>query len=280
MQSILFPTDFTELSLNAFTYAMEYAQKSNAKLIVYHCYEPSSPLDENTKAVYDQVDIQNFRKKKDKFPIFEKLIAESSVGELKVKYVVKEGKFVDTLKAYVAKKEEKIDLVIMGTHGNKSSLFNIFMETHTIKILEEINKPLFAIPERASFDGTLDNFAFIVDYNENEIQPLQEVIAKTQEFGSRLHVIHFDVAHSESIVPHMETFKSSLHTAHLDNVVFSSIDTIDIKKSLSSYCKENKIDIVCLVNHKRNYYQRLFSYSLSEELLYFLDIPVMAIYVD
>ncbi|WP_025762661.1 universal stress protein [Dyadobacter tibetensis] len=280
MKSILFPTDFTDLSLNAFSYAMAYAQKSNSKLIVYHSYEPNAEIQESTKAIYDQLDIQNFRKKKDKFPPFEKLIAESEAGELKVKYVVREGRFVDTLKAYVAKKEDKIDLVIMGTHGNKNSIFNIFMETNTVKILEDINKPLIAVPERATFDGSLDNFAFLIDYDEDEIKPLQQVIAKTQEFGSQLHVIHFDLAHSESIVPHMERFKSSLASANLDNVIFSNIDTIDIKRALTAYCKENNIDIVCLVNHKRNYYQRLFSYSLSEELLYFLDIPVMAIYVD
>ena len=280
MKSILFPTDFTELSLNAFTYAMEYAQKSNSKLIVYHTYTAGDPLNEDAQAVYNKVDIQNFRSKKDKFPPFEKLIKNSKAGNLNVKYVVDEGTFVESLKKYIIKKEDKIDLIIMGTQSSQNSLFNIFMETNTIKILEEISKPVIAVPEKAIFDGYLDNIVFLVDYKEDEIIPLGDVIEKSQEFNSKLHVIHFDLAHVESISPLMETFKQSLDLAHLSNVEFISIDSINLKKSLTEYCINNKIDMVCLINHKRNFYQRLFSFSLTEDLLNNFDIPIMAIYRD
>jgi nucleotide-binding universal stress UspA family protein len=280
MKSILFPTDFTELSLNAFTYAMEYAQRSNSKLIVYHTYMPNVPINESAQAVYNKIDIQNFRSKKDKFPPFEKLIKNSKTGNLNVKYVVNEGSFVASLKEYVIKKEDKIDLIIMGTQSTPNGLFNIFMETNTLKILEDISKPVIAIPENAVFDGSLNNIAFLVDYREDEIIALEDVIEKSQEFNSKLHVLHFDLAHGESISPLMENFKNSLDLAHIDNVEFISIDSINLKKSLTDYCIDNKIDLVCLINHKRNFYQRLFSYSLTEDLLNNMNIPIMAIYSE
>ncbi len=280
MKSILFPTDFTELSLNAFTYAMEYAQKSNSKLIVYHTYSEKNTISEEAQKVYNKLDIENFRSKKDKFPLFEKLIKNSKAGNLKVKYVVKEGDFVTSLKNYVKKKEDKIDLIIMGTQNKQNSLFDIFMETNTIKILQEINKPVIAIPENATFDGSLNNMAFLVDYREDEKEPLEQVILQTQEFNSDLHVIHFDLAHGESISPLMDSFKDSLELENLNNVTFITIDTINLKESLSQYCVTNNIDMICIINHKRNFYQRLFSYSLAEDILNHLDIPVMAIYSE
>jgi nucleotide-binding universal stress UspA family protein len=280
MKSILFPTDFTELSLNAFTYAMEYAQKSNSKLIVYHTYSEKSNISEQAQKVYNKLDIENFRSKKDKFPPFEKLIKNSKVGNLKVKYVVDEGDFVTSFKNYVIRKEDKIDLIIMGTQNKQNSLFDIFMETSTIKILQDINKPVIAIPEHATFDGSLNNIAFLVDYREDEKEPLEQVILQTQEFNSDLHVIHFDLAHGESISPLMESFKDSLELENLNNVTFITIDTINLKESLSQYCIDNNIDMICVINHKRNFYQRLFSYSLAEDILNHLDIPVMAIYSE
>ncbi|MBU2995447.1 universal stress protein [Cellulophaga baltica] len=280
MKSILFPTDFTELSLNAFTYAMEYAQKSNSKLIVYHTYSENSEISEETQKVYNKVDIQNFRSKKDKFPPFHKLIKESKAGDLKVKYVVDEGNFIDSLKQYIIRKEDKIELIIMGTQNKQNSLFDIFMETNTIKILQDINKPVIAIPEKAKFDGYLNNIAFLVDYREDEKEPLEQVILQTQEFDSKLHVIHFDLAHSETISPLMSAFKDSLQLKNLNNVEFKTIDTINLKKSLSQYCIDNSIDMICVINHKRNFYQRLFSFSLAEDILNHLDIPVMAIYSE
>lgn len=280
MKNILFPTDFTEVSLNAFEYAMEYAQKFNYKLIVYHTYLEGPSVKEETQAVYNRVDVHNFRNKKDKFPPFEKLVERSKSGRLNVKYIVEEGKFVNSLMNYVSKKEDKIDLVIMGTHGNSKNLFNIFMETQTLKILKEISMPIIAVPERAHFDGSLDKIAFLVDYRNDEIEPLQMVIDKTKEFGANLHVIHFDLAHGESIVPLMDRFKRSIQTAQLKTVDFVSIDSIDLKKSLSEYCQNHSIDLVCLINHRRNSYQRFFSYSLAEDLISHVDIPVMAIYSE
>jgi nucleotide-binding universal stress UspA family protein len=280
MKSILFPTDFTELSLNAFKYAMEYAQKSNAKLIVFHTYDSTQELSEPMQSVYSKIDIQNFRNKKDKFPLFEQLIQESEVGNLTVKYIVKEGSFVKSLKDYVAKKEDKIELIIMGTQNTTNTLSDIFIGSATNKVLEEINKPVIAVPDSAKFDGKLDNIAFLVDYRQDEIEPLKVVMEKSEEFGSNLYVIHFDLAHVESMTPRMENFKNSIESSSLENVHFISIDTINLKKSLYDFCHQNKIDMVCLINHKRNFYQRLFSLSLTKDLLGDIEIPVMAIYAD
>ncbi|WP_107038729.1 universal stress protein [Brumimicrobium mesophilum] len=280
MKHILFPTDFSEISLNAFAYAMEYAQKLEATLIVYHAYNEKAMVDENIKSVYDKIDIDNFRNKKDKFPPFQKLIKESEKGDLKVKYIVDEGVFVDSLFQYVAKRTEKIELIIMGTRkGGKSSLFNIFMETNTIRILEEIDKPIIAVPEKAKFDGTIDNLMFLIDYRDEEVKPLEKITKIAKEFDAQLHVVHFDLAHGESISPLMDNFRKNLTLKH-KNTKFISIDTIHLKSSLVEYCMENKIDIVCLLNQERNLYQRLFTYSLAEDLINHIDIPVMAVYKE
>jgi len=277
MLNILFPTDFTELSLNAFHYALEYAIKTSAKLTIYHTFDESDTTPE-AQSIYDKVDIQNFRNKQDSFPPFEKIISDRNIENLKVRYIVKEGKFIEAIKKYVAKREEKIDLIIMGTHGKTKSLFDIFMENNTIRILEQISKPVIAVPQRAVYDGSIDNIAFLVDYREDEKDALLEIAEQAEQLNARLHVIHFDLAHGDSIVPRMDIFKESLQLANHHKVSFNSIDSLDLKKSLLKYCDEHNIDMVCVINHARNYYQRLFSYSLAEELINHVDTPVMAIY--
>jgi len=280
MNNILFPTDFTDVSLNAFSYALEYAIITNSKLIVYHAYDPENVKHEETRKLYEKVDIENFRNKKDKFPPFEKLIAAKDGVDVKLKYVVEEGEFINVMKSYVKRKEDKIEMVIMGTQEPNNGLFDIFMETKTSLVLEEINKPVIAIPERATFDGSIDNIVFLVDYREDELDPVQQVIVKSKELNAKLHVVHFDLAHGESVAPLMAKFKGFLEVDDVENINFVSIDTISLKQSLVQFCKENKIDMVCLVNHKRNFYQRLFSLSLTQDLLNNIDVPIMAIYQE
>ncbi|WP_027418584.1 universal stress protein [Crocinitomix catalasitica] len=279
MKKILFPTNFTELSFNAFTYALEYAKKSKAKLIVYHAYNPLTSKVEAQK-FYDKIDIENFINKKDKFQPFENIKLAQQAKEVEIKYVVNEGDFLENIKKYIAKREDKIDLVIMGTQSMQNGLFEIFMETKTLSILEDINKPVLAIPEKAIFDGLMNNIVFLVDYREDEKKALEDILVQAKFFKAKLHVLHIDLAHGESITPLMENFKNSIELSHYDNVEFVSIDSIDIKETLQSYCLNNKIDMVCLINHRRNFYQRFFSYSLTQELLSHFSIPIMAIYVD
>ena len=279
MKTILFPTNFSDLSFNAFNYALEYAIKSNSKIVVFHSYNSDESVPIDLRAYYEEMEIENFKNKKDTFPPFEKIIKEKNIEGLKVKYIVQEGDFVESIKKYIAKREEKIDMVIMGTKSS-NKLMELFVSTNTIKVLEEINKPVMAVPEEARFDGVIDNMAFLVDYKEDEREPLQAIIEQAREFNAKLHVIHFDLAHSESVVPQMDAFKNSLEVAEFNNVEFVSIDSIDIRKSLSEYCDANKIDMVCLINYERNFYQRLFTYSLSQELINNMDLPILAIYRD
>ena len=283
MNQILFPTDFTEKSINAFDYALDYALKTNSKLIVFHSYNPNAThIHDETQLVYDKVDIQNFRNKKDSFPLFEKILKQKNVHEeVSIKYIVKEGvNFIECLTQYIDKKDDKIDLVIVGAHSRKNNLLDLFFEPRTLKLLDSMRKPVIAVPSNATFDGSLDNFVFLVDYRDYEIEALEEVIAQSEIFRSSLHVIHFDLSHTEDIVPMMDKFKESVKNRNLANVIFKTIDSINIKKSLKEYCTDNNIDIVCLINKRRNSYQRFFTYSLTEDLLANFDIPVMALYEE
>lgn len=278
MNNILFPTDFSELSLMSFNFAIEYAHKMGHKIIVFHAYDKTKEVSDDVKAIYKEIDIDNYKEEKKPFTIIENLI-KKKYSDVKVKYSVREGKFIDAVTQYVEDKEEKINTIIMGT-SDRERFVEIFVEAKTLKVIEEVNKPVIAVPFDTKFDGKLDNIAFLVDYREAEKAPLEDLIEKVKEFDAKLHVIHFDLAHGESISPLMDKFKETLAINNLSNVEFVSIDSIDIKESLRKYCIKNGIDMVCLMNHRKNFYQRLFTQTLAEDLIKNLNTPIMAIYHD
>lgn len=278
MNNILFPTDFSELSLMSFNFAIEYAHKMGHKIIVFHAYDKTKEVSENIKAIYKEIDIDNYKEEKKPFTVIENIIRKK-YSDVKVKYSVREGKFIDAITKYVEDKEEKINIIIMGT-SDRERFVEIFVEAKTLKVIEEVNKPVIAVPINTKFDGKLDNIAFLVDYKESEKAPLEDLIEKVKEFNAKLYVIHFDLAHGESISPLMDKFKETLAINNLSNVEFVSIDSIDIKESLRKYCIEKQIDMVCLMNHRKNFYQRLFTQTLAEDLIKNLNTPIMAIYHD
>jgi len=114
IKSILFPTDFSEGSAQALTYAVDFAQKYGAKLYVIHViydvakasgwYVPHVSMD----ALYK--DIQEGAKKElDNFGVKE------LAGIKNIERVVETGVPYQEIMNFATK--NKVDLIIIGTHG-------------------------------------------------------------------------------------------------------------------------------------------------------------------
>lgn len=278
MKYILFPTDFSDVSLNAFTYAAEYAKLANTNIIVFHAYEDDKEVEHK---LIDMSEIIELRANQNKFSSFERILEDRNATNVEMSYVVKNGSFITSLKEFIDENNEEIEMVVMGTMNEKRSVLRrLFVEQNAVRVLEQIQKPIIAVPSKANFDGKMDNIMFLLDYRDDEKEPLEALILKAKEYKAKLHVVHFDISHREALMPYMENFKKSLTVKNIEHVTFHSIDTMDIRLSLGEYCRNNEIDIVCLVSRKQNFYQRLFSYGLAEELIENIDIPIMTIYQD
>jgi len=116
IKKILFATDFSECSSNSLPYAVDFARRYGAKLYLVHVlydiantsgsYVPHFSLDElykdmekNAKAELGKCFIEEMRACKD------------------VEYVVLKGTPYEEISRFA--EENKIDLIIIGTHGRK-----------------------------------------------------------------------------------------------------------------------------------------------------------------
>ena len=116
IKSILFPTDFSEGSAQALQYAVDMSKRYGAKLYVVHViydiakatgwYVPHVSMDEMYK------DIQEGAKKE-----LERFGVEELAGVKNVERRVITGVPHEEIINFVS--ANKIDLVIMGTHGRK-----------------------------------------------------------------------------------------------------------------------------------------------------------------
>ena len=116
IKSILFPTDFSEGSSQALQYAVDMAKKYGAKLYIVHViydiakatgwYVPHVSIDEMYK------EIQEGAKKE-----LEKFGVEELGGVKNIERSVLMGVPHEEIMNFA--KKNKIDLIIMGTHGRK-----------------------------------------------------------------------------------------------------------------------------------------------------------------
>ena len=151
IRKILYATDLSKNSAYAFYYAVDIAQKRNAKIIILHVIEPVSPLvrgyvgDETILKIQHQNIEQTIEEINRRLKDFCRIV-EGKLGpclELVADILVRVGHPVNEI-LRVAEKEG-CDLMVLGSHG-KGFLEHTFLGSVSRMVLDRSRKPVFIIP--------------------------------------------------------------------------------------------------------------------------------------
>jgi nucleotide-binding universal stress UspA family protein len=168
IRKILYATDLTKNSAYAFYFALDLAQKHDAKIVILHSIGsiPAAVAYEGGIAVERALERAKEREKVGDVAAIKKHLQEfcekagSQTGLPCVSFVsavfVKEGYPVEEI--LNTADEEGCDVIVLGTHG-KGWLRQAFLGSVARSVLERTRKPAFLVPlpsEKESIDwGTL-----------------------------------------------------------------------------------------------------------------------------
>jgi nucleotide-binding universal stress UspA family protein len=156
IKKILYTTDLTKNSTYAFHYAIELAQKHDARIVILHCVEeiPSSAYTQ--AAFFDAVKILRENKNQEKKQNIVKIKkglqqfcqkVESQIGSpcvnLVSEVIVKEGHAAEEILNTADTK--RCDVIVLGTHG-KGWLKHAFLGSVAGSVLGRTRKPVFIVP--------------------------------------------------------------------------------------------------------------------------------------
>lgn len=277
MKKILFLTDFSETANNAYIYALNLANATGSEITTLHVY--SMPdirnvnLPDSLKEVYNSIELAAFENYKDSIPTLHRIAEAHDLSHVNCHHVMIEGDPIEQICDFGQK--EYYDMIVMGTKG-ASGLKEIFLGSVAAKILDKARIKVLAIPEGATFDGSIDNIVFTTEYHSKEVQAYGEAIEFAKLLDAFVHCVHVDLSHTERITHEMESWKSQLPVEYTKSQ-FVSIDSNDMEKTLTEYCTAKHIDVIIMLTHKRSLFQRLFRYSITKKMFYHLNIPILAI---
>ena len=265
MKKILFPTDFSLPSANAFKYACALAKTVNAKVDVITVFHlPASdvadlPPDYYPRLIEEQEDVLN-----EKMLDFTKEADKGLVAKIDVVY----GMFVPQEITCYARHQHH-DLIIMGTKG-AHNIMEKFMGSITTHTMLQSPCPVLAVPAEAVFEP-VTKIAYATDFSLNDSHSVRKLIEMAKELKAETLFVHVET--NADLGKMGDTIEIEDYPFEYSD--FSVVNNPSILDGLELYIEEKEINWLSLFVPRRRLWERLFHTSFARKMTFHTKKPVL-----
>lgn len=269
MKTIIVPTDFSAAAENAMYYAANLAQQVNSSLLLLHVYQmPVGMVDMPVM----MVSAEEIKKNTDKSLLEAKSLIEKQFPGVGVSTESRLGDVVDELNDFCNSKDNLA--VVIGTKGFKGIEKLLFGNT-SIAIIRNCKLPVISVPAKAKVNNP-KNAVLATDLENINDVPAEKIMELVRSLNLKLHLVHIRSGN-----------KTNQHTVEELADVLKEIQPIshtvtdeDVTHGLQEYVDQNNIDLLFVMPHKHNLYERLFFNLHTEGLIQKMPVPVCCVQKD
>lgn len=270
MKKVLVPTDFSDNARNAFDFAVQLSGIEGCEYILLNAYKTPSAsggmlvsLDE----VLEKEGIKDLKR--------EKIKLENNYPGINISLKCRLGELDNAVRK--TNIEEQVDYVIMGTQG-ASGLQKVLVGSNTQRVIQNVVRPVFAIPENYSF-RKMEKIAFAADLKKiNNKKALAPVVALAEKFDATIMMLHVhdaDLADAEfeeeknrlELDQLFANVKHSYHVEKNDNIV----------EGIGNFVNEHGIDLLAMVPRRVSLLESFFKTSITKSFAFQASVPLLAL---
>jgi nucleotide-binding universal stress UspA family protein len=275
MKKILFPTDFSKTSENAFRYALNVAKQLGASISTVHAYTAPAVVSAPTVMAEEMADLSEKYEIEEYETFNKKLLAiakEEEATEVTVDHTLEYGLAVDEVVKKSSK--ENYDLIIMGTNGAEG-LGKWLIGSHAASVVSKANCPVLVLPDDAKY-RPVKRIAYATNFEDVDDNILNDLLEWVGRFNAELHFVHVT---SKGEYIDSEQYANMAEISELadryENVKFKILYDRDVLEELEDYVEDEYIDILVMVTHRYNFFKRLFQPSLTKQMAFEAEMPLL-----
>src|SRR4051794_32243939 len=267
METILIATDFSPASHNAVVYGIEMAKFLQAKVFLLHVCEPILPASDSVLVMSDE----ELKECSDK-NLREEVQGIKNAETVNVECRVEEGLPSETIK-WVAK-NIKATWIVAGMKGGGRAIRKIFGST-AISLTRRPNVPLIVVPEDARFTPP-KTIALASDIGDDTdvriLDPLEEFGIKC---NSTMYVVRVIKKGMDELIERLvRPTRVKWHCKEL-HPAFEFLNDNDVAHAMNEFVKEHNIDMIAMIAHDHNLFERVFIKSQIEEMTFRTHVPLI-----
>ena len=274
MKTIIVPTDFSPVSINAVNFAADMAVAIDASLLLFSVYNvPVSYSD--VPIVLISVDEMKKGSENQLEDLKNKIIHVTS-GKVKVYTESRMGNTVDELED-LCKKIQPF-AVVMGAKG-KSGIEKVIFGSTTLTAIRHLTWPVICVPQGKEYGKGIKKIGFACDFKQVvETTPVKFIRQIVKEFNAELHILNVDY-NNRHFKPETPEQSFLLHNLLEDiKPQYHFINKTDIEDGINEFAESNNLDLVIAIPKKHRLLDGIFKPSSTKQLVFQSHIPVMCVH--
>jgi len=269
MNTILVPTDFSQNAKIALYYGLFLAKKFHAELILLNAWNiPQS----HSSMLLSINDYLKEASQKEMDNLTQEIREDERWSDVKISTLIMMGDVSWAIKN--AAKENDADLIVMGTKG-ATGLKKVIIGSNAASVIDDIPCTVICIPEEHMLANPIDKIAFATDMSDDNIFSLKELIKFADFFQAKIDVFHIADLESDK----KEKFEQFCVTVNerLNKKInaFKFFTGTDVEKNIEQYVKAENVNMLAIATKKRSVLEKFFNSSISKELSYHTQIPLV-----
>lgn len=286
---VLIPVDFSDYSMKACDFGINYAHKIGAEVMILHAYFspyfPSAVPMGDTLAyqVNEEETVQHILKRvqRDMDNICLLVNRKMQSGELpkvKYNYILREGLPEEEILAY--SKEFHPTLIVMGTRGSNQKDMDLIGSV-TGEIIDVNRVPVLAIPENVPFEdlAKVKNVAFATSFNQRDLVAFDIFMDLMKEFDIQIHLFNISTSRDQWNEIRLSGIREYFTKQYPDaEITYTVLDDGDLLSAIEKFIREKHIDMMSFTTHRRNILARMFNPSIARKMLFHTDTPLLILH--
>jgi nucleotide-binding universal stress UspA family protein len=280
MKTILFPTDFSENAKHAIRYGYYLSRQIKADIVLCNAViipaeAPQAglvvwPMEESDTLLKDStaelVKLKSFIEKSRNKSGFQPAIS----------YLNQSGILTDVVNQIIA--NEKIDLVIIGTHGS-SGLTTLLLGNHSRSMIDGVNSPLLLIPPAAKL-SPVKKIAFATDFKnpEEDIKSIAALADLAKPLNAEILLTHIyeNADKSPEFEQWIKQFVRELPVkTDFSKIKYTMYKSNGAQSGLEWLCDNGDIDILAMMHRSHTFIDSLFRGSQTQKIAGQIPIPLL-----
>lgn len=271
MKKILFATDFSSNANKAFCFALNLAEKHQAKLIMVHVYD--IPTVWTYPSIYNLSEMRMHTMKSWERSLEE--FFEHYDTDIKAKYLAIEHPSV--VKGILSAIEvHKPEIIVTGTRG-KNTLREAILGGTTKALVKHSPIPVMAVPEYADQQG-YDKVLYASDFQEVDLQAIDKLVKLVKPYKPEIKILHINIESQFKATEKMEWFKELVRdTIDYKDISFEVVTSGNIFQTLYTHMSQHEFDLLVMLEKKRDgIIDQLFHEDLVKKMEFRTWIPLLS----